>query len=91
MQPIANLPVQYYVYVVIFVCTDVTSPTDTGSSSGDSVLMRTVSFDRSTYNVNEDDGPAQPVLVLSDPSSTNITVKVSTNDKSALGQYECNI
>ena len=36
-------------------------------------------FNQSTYSVDEDDGPAQPVLVLSDPSSTNITVQVRDN------------
>jgi len=35
-----------------------------------------VKFDQATYNVNEGAGPAQPVLVLSNPSSTDITVQV---------------
>ena len=50
----------------------------------------TVRFDQPTYSVNEDDGPAQPVLVLSNQSSTNITVKVFSTDDSATGEY-CNI
>ena len=78
-------------YTLSYLYADVTSPTDTGSSSGDSALKITVSFDQSTYSVNEGAGSARPVLVLSDPSSTDITVKVSTNDESALGQCECNI
>ncbi|XP_065885723.1 hemicentin-1-like isoform X3 [Dysidea avara] len=45
----------------------------------------TVSFEQSTYNVDEDDGPAQPVLVLSNPSSTNIIVQVFNIDGSATG------
>ncbi|XP_065884189.1 uncharacterized protein [Dysidea avara] len=45
----------------------------------------TVNFSRTTYNVDEDDGPAQPVLVLSNPSSTDITVQVFTTDGSATG------
>ena len=47
------------------------------------------SFDRSpqTYIVNEDDGPAQPVLVLSNPSSTDITVQVIDTNVSANGEY----
>jgi len=39
-------------------------------------LAITVSFIQSSYSINEDNGPAQPVLVLSNPSSTNITVQV---------------
>ena len=35
-----------------------------------------VSFEQSTYSVNEDGGSVQPVLVLSNPSSTDITVQV---------------
>ena len=46
-----------------------------------------VSFSQSTYSVNEDDGPAQPVLVLSNPSSINITVQVINTDGSAVGEY----
>jgi len=38
----------------------------------------TVSFEQSAYSVDEDDGPAEPVLVLNRPSSTPITVRVST-------------
>ena len=47
------------------------------------------SFDVSpvTYVVDEDDGPAQPVLVLSNPSSTDITVQVFNTDGSATGEY----
>ncbi|XP_065912235.1 neural cell adhesion molecule 1-like [Dysidea avara] len=44
-----------------------------------------VSFNQSTYSVDEDDGPAQPVLVLSNPSSTDITVQVRSNDITATG------
>jgi len=46
----------------------------------------TVNFNQSTYNVDEDDGPAQPVLVLSDPSSTDITINVFNTDGSATGK-----
>jgi len=41
-------------------------------------------FEQSTYNVEEDDGPALPVLVLSNPSSTDITVQVFNTDA---GEY----
>ena len=36
----------------------------------------TIMFSERTYNVDEDAGPAQPVLVLSNPSSTAFTVRV---------------
>ncbi|XP_065905004.1 uncharacterized protein [Dysidea avara] len=45
----------------------------------------TVNFNQSTYNVDESDGPAQPVLVLSNPSSTDITISVFSTDGSATG------
>jgi len=40
-----------------------------------------------TYVVTEDDGPAQPVLVLSNPSSTDITFELFTTFGSATGEY----
>ena len=43
-------------------------------------------FNQSLYNVNEDAGPAQPVLVLTNPSSSDITVQVITEDGSATGE-----
>ena len=47
-------------------------------------------FNQSTYSVNEDAGQAQPVLVISNPSSTDITVQVTVTDGSATGEY-CSI
>ena len=44
------------------------------------------SFNQSTYIFNEDDGPAQPVLVLSNPSSTDIVVEVLSDDNTAIGE-----
>ena len=44
-------------------------------------------FNQSMYNVDEDDGPAQLILVLSNPSSSDITVQVITEDGSATGEY----
>ena len=49
-------------------------------------LTTTVNFSQSTYSVDEDDGPAQPVLVLSNPSSTDITVQVRSKNKTATGE-----
>jgi len=43
----------------------------------------TVTFSQSTYSVDEDNGPAQPVLVLSNPSSTDITVQVRDTPNTA--------
>ena len=54
------------------------------------LLAITVSFEQSMYSVNENAGPAQPVLVLSNPSSTTITVEVFNTDGSATGEY-CSI
>ena len=46
-------------------------------------------FNQSMYSVNEDAGPAQAVLVISNPSSTDITVQVTNTDGSATGEYCC--
>ena len=54
------------------------------------LLVIMVSFKHSTYSVNENAGSAQPVLVLSDPLSTDITVSVYNTDVSATGEY-CSI
>ena len=54
------------------------------------LLAITVNFEQSMYSVNENAGPAQPVLVLSNPSSTDITVQVFNTDGSATGEY-CSI
>jgi len=47
----------------------------------------TVKFNQSMYSVDEDAGPAQPTLVLSNPSSTAFTVQVTNTDGSATGEY----
>ena len=47
-------------------------------------------FNQSMYSVNEDTRPAQPVLVISNPLSTDITVQVANTDGSATGEY-CSI
>jgi len=44
-----------------------------------------VSFNQSTYSVDEDDGPAQPVLVLSNPSSKDIVLVVFDTPITATG------
>ena len=45
-----------------------------------------VKFNQSSYSVNESDGQMQPVLLLSDPLSTNITVQVINLDITATGK-----
>ena len=47
-------------------------------------------FEQPMYSVNESAGPAQPVLVLSNPSSTPFNVTVTNTDGSATGEY-CSI
>ena len=49
-----------------------------------------VMFEQPMYSVNESAGPAQPVLVLSGPSSTPFNVTVNSTDGSATGEY-CSI
>ena len=47
----------------------------------------TVSFNQSIYNVNEDDGLVQVVLVLNNSVGTDNTVQVKTNDNTAIGEW----
>ena len=47
-------------------------------------------FEQTTYSVNESAGPAQPVLILSGPSTMPINVTVTNTDGSATGEY-CSI
>ena len=44
-------------------------------------------FDQSAYNVNENAGPVQPVVLISEPLSIDITVQIITIDGSATGEY----
>ena len=50
-----------------------------------------VFFNDSTYNVVERNGYVQPVLVLSKPSSTDITVQVINIDGTATGLLDVRI
>ena len=49
-------------------------------TSTNHVTSLTVSFNESTYIVNKNDGLVQPVLVLNESSSTDITVQVIMAD-----------
>ena len=46
-----------------------------------------MTFSQSTYSVNEDAGTAQIALILSNPSSTDITVVVYNTNGKAFGEY----
>ena len=46
----------------------------------------TIKFNQSSYNVDEDGGVVQPVLVLNRQSSTNITVYIRDNSNNATGE-----
>ena len=47
----------------------------------------TVRFEHQSYNVNEDAGKVEPMLILSNPSSTDLTVEVMITGGSATGKY----
>ena len=46
----------------------------------------TVMFDRRMYSVDENAGPAQPMIVLSNPSSMNMTVEVRNVNNTAISK-----
>ena len=54
------------------------------------ILAITVMFSETMYSVIEGAGPAQPELVLSNPSATSFDVSVTNTDGSAIGEY-CSI
>ena len=45
-------------------------------------------FNQPIYVVNEDDGIVQPVLVLSNPSSYDVTIQVNDDEIYALSKYQ---
>ena len=51
------------------------------------LVANTVMFSQPTYDVDEDDGPAQPVLVLSNPSATEFTVRVREAPRTARSKH----
>lgn len=50
------------------------------------LIGATVKFEQTTYTVSEVAGSVKPVLVLSNPSSTAITVEVFSTNGSATGK-----
>ena len=51
------------------------------------LLVTSVKFSQSAYSVGENSGMVQITLVLSNPSSTDITIQVTNTDGSANGEY----
>ena len=51
------------------------------------LLATTVMFSEIIYSVNEDSGSVQPVLVLSNSTSNDITIEVLNIDGSAFGEH----
>ena len=47
-----------------------------------------VFFNESTYTIDENSTHVQPVLILSNPSSTDITVQVTDNNDTATGELD---
>jgi len=45
-----------------------------------------VNFSQSNYSANENDELVQPMLVLSNPSSSDIIIRVDTIDREANGE-----
>ena len=50
-------------------------------------VAATISFDQSAYSIAEDGGLVQPVLVLNNPSSVDITIQVIDTATTAIGTY----
>ena len=44
-------------------------------------------FNQSTYNVTENDGHVQPVVLIGEPLSIDITIQIETINGSATGKY----
>ena len=50
-------------------------------------LVLTVSFGQGMYTINENAGVVQVLLILSNPSSTDVNVQVSNTNVTANGKY----
>ena len=51
------------------------------------LIAATISFDQPRYSVDETSELMQPVLVLSKPQSTDVTVKVIDSDITATSEF----
>lgn len=54
-------------------------------------VAATVSFEQSTYNVNEDDKVAILVLLVSNPVSKRLNIRLLATDGSATGKHRLNL
>ena len=50
------------------------------------ILASTVEFSQLTYSIDENNGPLQPVLMLSNVLSTNITIQITDDSDTAIGK-----
>ena len=50
------------------------------------LVVATISFEQPVYIVDEADETVEPVIILSNPSSSVITVQVFSTDRSATGK-----
>ena len=44
-------------------------------------------FNQSLYSINEDEGPAKLMIILSNPLSVSFNIEVLSTDESATGKY----
>ena len=51
------------------------------------IVTTTVNFTQLMYSTAEHDGFLQPVLILSNVLSTNITLQITDNNSTAIGEY----
>ena len=53
------------------------------------VVGSAIYFNQTLYSVDENNGPAQPVIALSSLVSVDFTVQLKSNDITAKGKYIC--
>ena len=53
----------------------------------DHYIAITISFNQSTYHVNENDMTVEIVAILSNPSSTDVTVEITSSDTTATSEF----
>lgn len=65
----------YYAHILIYVLMILFNP-----------IVGVILFKRPVYRIKEGAGQVQPELILSNPSSTNITVEIDITDITATGK-----
>ena len=81
-----QVALRYILYYIILIKLTINAYTITITNFYLVVATYAVGFEQEAYSVNESSKNVQPVLILSGPSSTNITVKVFNTDESAIGK-----